>query len=114
MKRDILDGLGKLAEKLAGPPCSAKYTVGTRIQLTGQFLRSTGQIAGGEGQSTWVVQECACALCLMGDFVRTDEPKEDLSDFTDEELVANPALRWRHMHVANVCAVGEVTVRNSP
>ena len=39
-----------------------KYPPGTTVRLTGQFLRSTGQIAGGEGQSKWIVQPCDCGL----------------------------------------------------
>ncbi len=34
--------------------------------------------------------------------------------YTPDELVQYPHLRWRHFALANVCAVGEVTVRNCP
>jgi hypothetical protein len=47
---------------------------GTRVRLTGQFLRNTGQMAGGEGGKVWVVQECSCGLCQSGRFVSVDEP----------------------------------------
>ncbi len=45
---------------------------GQRVRLTGKFLRNTGQIAGGEGQSRWVVVACQCGLCQR-DFVAVDE-----------------------------------------
>ncbi len=93
----------------------SKYPPGTRVRLTGKFLRSTGQMAGGEGLSKWVVQECDCRLCKGGDFVRTDQPKQDAeSMYTAAELAKHPSLRWRHIAKANLCAIGEITTRNCP
>jgi hypothetical protein len=48
--------------------------IGARVRLTGAFLRSTGQIAGDEGQKVWRVLACACVLCAGGRFVAVDEP----------------------------------------
>lgn len=51
---------------------------GTRVRLTGDFLRSTGQQAGGEGQSKWTVAACDCRLCTQsGPFLAVDEPHYD-------------------------------------
>lgn len=93
-----------------------RYPVGTRIRLTGKFLRSTGQMTGGEGQSIWVVRECTCGLCKR-DFVCTDQertPGELALLYSPNELREFPHLRWRHINLNNVCAVGEITVRNCP
>lgn len=42
---------------------------GTRVRLTGEFLRSTGQYAGAEGRTLFVVADCGCGLCATGPFV---------------------------------------------
>ena len=49
-------------------------TIGSRVRLTGDFLRNTGQIAGADTQSVWVIVACDCGLCESGDFVATNEP----------------------------------------
>ncbi len=54
--------------------------VGTRVRLTGEFLRNTGQMAGGEGQSKWTTVDCRCGLCKTGRFVAVDEPSIDAPD----------------------------------
>lgn len=92
-----------------------RYAVGTRIRLTGKFLRSTGQLTGGEGRSVWVVRECPCDMCKR-DWVATNQERKgaELDYWTADELAAMPHLRWRHFNLHNVCAVGEVTVRNCP
>ena len=53
------------------------FAVGSRVRLTGAFLRSTGQYTGPEPQSVWTVQECSCGLCRDGRFVATDETSYD-------------------------------------
>lgn len=93
-----------------------RYPVGTSIRLTGKFLRSTGQAVGGEGQSVWIVKECPCTVCKR-DFVCTNEersPEALALNYTADELAAMPHLRFRHFNLHNVCAVGEITVRNCP
>jgi len=50
---------------------------GTRVRFTGEFLRNTGQTAGGEGQSRWTTQPCTCGLCRDGRFVAVDQPSTD-------------------------------------
>lgn len=80
-----------------------RFEVGDRVRLTGAFLRSTGQIAGGEGQSRWVVQaHPGCRLCADGRFVLTDEVRQEDGMFTAEELMADPLLAYRHINAGNL------------
>ena len=72
--------------------------VGDKIKLTADFLRSTGQTKGGEGQSRWTVVECKCGLCRLGGYVATDE----LSTPEPGELP-----RQRHFNAGNMQRVGE-------
>ena len=69
---------------------------GTRVRLTGTFLRSTGQLAGGEGASKWTIVACDCALCADRTpgwrFVAVDEPGFDGGQ--------------RHFNAANLEAIG--------
>jgi hypothetical protein len=67
-----------------------RFAVGDKVRLTGEFLRNTGQIAGSEGQSTWLVVECPCGLCADGRFVATNQPSYD-----------DPS-RPRHFNAANL------------
>jgi hypothetical protein len=80
------------------------FAVGSKVRLTGSFLRSTGQFAGPEGQARWIVQACACRMCATGRFIRTDQQKsaESLRDYTAEELASEPALYFRHIASANL------------
>jgi len=55
-------------------------TPGERVRLTGDFLRNTGQQAGGEGFSVWTVRPCPCPLCKTGRFVATNERSYDDPD----------------------------------
>ncbi len=72
-----------------------KPTPGTRVRMTGEFLRITGQQRGAEGLSQWTVRECSCGLCKLGRHVAVDECQR-----------ANPALdpdaSWRHICFGNL------------
>ena len=68
----------------------AKPAVGARIQLTGEFLRATGQFAGFESHSKWTVVACDCGLCQKGPYIAVDQPSAD------------DPTRNRHMNYANV------------
>jgi hypothetical protein len=94
----------------------AAMVPGTKVRLSGKFLRNTGQIAGGEGQSVWTVQECSCPGCKDGYLVATNEPKdeESLKMFTEEELRDMPYLRMRHIARGNLSILGKLTVRDCP
>lgn len=89
---------------MAGRSKGKRFAVGDRIRLTGAFLKSTGQIAGGEGQAVWTVHACPCRLCAEGRFVLTDQPSTE--EYTPEEYAREPHLRYRHINTANVVRVG--------
>ena len=77
-----------------------------RVRLTAQFLRNTGQIKGPDGAQTWIVKY------VRGNIAHVNEPA-DLSFYTDEELTAEPWLKWRAINVANLYRVGTLTARNA-
>lgn len=81
---------------------------GTKVRLSGKFLRSTGQIAGSEGSKIWTV------LHVVGSFVVVDEPRACLEDYTKAELAADPWLKWRCIAEANLTVVGQLDSRNCP
>ncbi len=82
-----------------------RFEVGNKVRLTGAFLRSTGQIAGGEGRSVWTVQACKCRLCADGRFVLTDQRSME-GMFTEEEIAREPHLAYRHINAANLVRIG--------
>ena len=88
------------------PNRKPKYHAGDRVRLTGAFLKSTGQIAGGEGHTVWTVQACPCSLCKSGRFILTDEPRQDNGMFTPEEIAREPHLKYRHVAAGNVVRTG--------
>lgn len=69
--------------------------VGDRVRLTGEFLRNTGQVTGGEGKSRWIVKG------FHRDWAIVDQPMSE-GWFTDEELAADPMLKWRRINVGNL------------
>lgn len=80
-------------EREAMTTTKKRWHPGDRVRGTGEFLRNTGQVVGGEGQSRWTVQACCCGLCESGRFVAVDET----SYFEGE---AEGALR--HINSANL------------
>lgn len=82
---------------------SKTFAVGTRVKLTGKFLRNTGQVTGSAGMDRWIVQACICRNCKAGNWVCTNEPA-DTSIYTQEELIAEPYLALRHIAVSNLQA----------
>lgn len=79
--------------------------VGTKVRLTGYFLKCTGQQRGSEGVSRWTVTACTCGLCASGRFVATDEPKDTSVGYEDQtpEWRANAK---RHIAIGNLEIVG--------
>ena len=51
-----------------------KPSTGTKVKMSGKFLRNTGQYGGREGLSRWLVIECSCGFCAGGRHVAVDEP----------------------------------------
>lgn len=82
----------------------ARLAPGDKVRLTGEFLRNTGQIAGGQGQDRWIVQACPCRSCEQGDWVCTNEPTSQ--EYTAEEIRAEPWIVHRHIHRGNLERVG--------
>jgi hypothetical protein len=86
---------------------STEITSGTPVRLTGSYLRSTGQVTGGEGSSRWKLEgSCSCgciARAEPGSIIAVNEPADPMW-FTAEELAASP--RWRHINAANLQVVG--------
>lgn len=84
---------------------------GTRVRLTGRFLRDTGQIAGDEGSRVWTIVACDCAICRRNDdeyaVVAVDEPHACQSDPRGyEDIAVDERPRWRHIHAGNLQVVG--------
>ena len=73
--------------------------VGTKVRLTGAFLKFTGQQAGREGSKVFTVKGGS------GDFVIVDE-EADTAWFTPDEMAADPSLKWRRINKANLQIVG--------
>lgn len=72
------------------------FAIGDRIQLTSEFLRSTGQYTGREPASVWTVTG------FSGPWLITDEPRPNDGAFTAEELAADPTLAYRRIAPGNV------------
>mgnify|MGYP001610860389 CR=1 FL=1 len=86
-------------DMLATNASRKRFAPGTKVRLTAKFLRSTGQHRGSEGHSVWKVIED------RGDMVLVDEPW-DLS-LTEQELKADPSLKWRRIARPNLQQVGK-------
>lgn len=75
--------------------------VGDKVRFSAKFLRSTGQIAGGEGQSVFTV------LDIFDSFAVVDQELEG-EWYSAEELAANPSLKYRRIALSNLKRVGTV------
>ena len=45
----------------------------SKVRLTPEFLRNTGQYTGEEPQKVWDTVECSCSMCARGQHVAVDE-----------------------------------------
>jgi hypothetical protein len=95
-------------------------TPGVRVQLTGKFLRSTGQVTGGEGHKKWTVQACTCRMCVSGRFVAVDQVKPECDpkspDYDPQfiaDLHAEGGSDWRHINKENLYVIGQSDHRNA-
>lgn len=76
---------------------ASKLSVGDRVQLTGKFLRNTGQYTGREPASVWTITGFS-----NGDrWAIVDEPT-DTSIYTADELASDPTLAFRRIAVGNL------------
>lgn len=89
------------------------FQPGTRVRLSGKFLRSTGQMAGGEGRKVWTVL-AVTKLPGGAPLLTLDEPREDMSSWTAEEIAADPSLKWRRISSFNCTIVGQLDSRDTP
>lgn len=86
---------------------------GMRVQLTGYFLRCTGQHAGPDGASKWLIVACECPLCARGKHVAVNEPtpaeelRTTFSDIAPEDY-AKHGIQWRHIALVNLQQVGKL------
>lgn len=78
------------------------FAIGSKVRLTGKFLRNTGQQLGGAGQSVWTVM----GFSNGGRWVITNQPC-DTSIYTADELASDPTLAFRRIAVANLQLVGK-------
>ena len=87
---------GRARGGLHGPPAP-----GTRVRLTGSFLKSTGQQRGREGSKVFTV------IGTSGDFVQVNEPLDE--EFRKKmwgDLPESERPRWRTINRANLEVVG--------
>lgn len=87
-----------------------EFKVGDRVQLTGQFLKNTGQVAGVEGQKVWTVKDVRRISSKL-QLVFVDEPS-DTSYFTKEEIEADPNLKFRRILSCNLKHYGKPSMRD--
>ena len=85
--------------------------VGTKVRLTGKYLQSTGQQAGGEGTSVWLTVDCgkdSGCNCDPWFSVAVNEPHTCRTDPTGYEDIP-PEVRakmWRHLALGNLEIIG--------
>lgn len=88
-----------------------EFKAGDKVQLTGAFLRSTGQFTGREGQKVWTVKAVKSYRGTDPDVVIVDEPAI-LDYFTADELSADPSLKFRRILSVNLKLVGKPDYSN--
>jgi len=85
--------------------------VGTKVRLTGKFLRNTGQIAGGEGGARWLTVESAeykpgdPAQDSRGGYhlIAVNEPHSCQTDPSGyEDIPPDQRPKWRRINAANL------------
>jgi hypothetical protein len=87
--------------------------VGTRVRLTGYFLKVTGQVIGSEGGKRWtVVSDCGFGpkcLCSLGRHLAVDEPTDaetQRTTYPDITSTRADGRLMRHIAMANLQVVG--------
>lgn len=88
---------------------------GTKVRLTGYFLKCTGQVTGGEGSKRWTVLaagDCGfgdMCLCRTGRFVAVDEPLSDedrKAAYGDIKSTRADGRLMRSINIGNLEIVG--------
>jgi hypothetical protein len=89
---------------------AVKPPPGTRVRLTGIFLKNTGQQRGGEGSSIWTVipdsESGFPGPQLGGDFVTVNEPVADQSMWADIQSTRPDGRFMRKLNIHNLQIVG--------
>lgn len=84
--------------------------IGTKVRLTGKFLRNTGQFTGSEGTSTWLTVEST--EHKPGDsakdaIISVNEPHLCQTDPRGyEDFAPEERPKWRRINAANLEVVG--------
>jgi hypothetical protein len=87
------------------------FEPGTKVRLSGKFLRSTGQLTGAAGLSSWTV----LAPPNRFGWVLVNEPSsEPFAMYSDDERRADPRLFWRRIAAEHLVIVGQLDSRNCP
>lgn len=86
------------------------FKVGDRVQFSGKFLQSTGQVAGGEGRKVWTILHVDDRHGST--IVQVNEPAT-LDYYSAEELAADPSLRNRRINAANLKHYGKPSSRDA-
>lgn len=81
------------------------FVSGTKVRLTGCFLRSTGQYTGSDANGWWLVVACNCELCKRGEMCAVNEPVLDYGQWDDIPKEERP--KWRHFATGNLEEVGK-------
>lgn len=76
--------------------------MGSKVRLTGYFLKSTGQQRGVEGSKRFTVIGHSGSDWVVVD----EEAFEWQTMFTPAELAADPSLKWRRINKGNLEIVG--------
>ncbi len=76
------------------------FPVGTKVRLTGRFLRSTGQYTGSDANGKWLTVACNCGLCEGDGYCAVNEPALDYGQWDDIPKEKRP--KWRHFATANL------------
>jgi hypothetical protein len=78
-----------------------QFPVGSQVKLTGTFLRSTGQIAGGEGSKVWTVMPYSERRGQPDyTFVNVDEPPGNPEMY--EDLPPSERPKYRRINAMNL------------
>jgi len=81
------------------------FQAGDKVKMTGKFLRSTGQVVGGEGSKVWTVMAFTDDSFLRMVIVDELLSPEMLKYFSDAELAADPSLKYRRINALNLVLV---------
>jgi len=71
------------------------FKSGDKVQMTGKFLRSTGQYTGKDAHGKWLVVAVQGSMVLVNESAVTDY-------YTADEMKADPSLQYRRINASNL------------